>query len=66
MLELVHTIIYSYNKHSVIDEKFYINDKELTMYQFYNLLNNNKYLARHQRMNRAIDGTIYAELYRSN
>ena len=66
MLELIHKIVYSYNSHSVIKEKFYINGKECTMYQFYNILSKHNNLVYHSRMNKANDGTVYAELYRSN
>lgn len=66
MLELIHTIAYSYKTHSVVEEKFYINDEECTMYQFYNVLHSNNNLTYHSRMNKASDGTLYAELYRSN
>lgn len=66
MLELVHTITYSYSGHCVVEEKFYINDKECTMYQFYNVLNSNNNLVYHSRMNKTLSDTRYAELYRSN
>lgn len=67
MLELIHTIAYSYDTHSVVEEKFYINDEVCTMYQFYNVLyNNNNNFIHHSRMNKGSDGTVYAELYRSN
>jgi hypothetical protein len=66
MLELVHRIVYSYDTHSIAEEKFYINDEECTMCQFYNVLNKHNNLVYHSRMNKTNNSTEYAELYRSN
>lgn len=66
MLELAHKIIYSYDTHSVIEEKFYINKKTCTMYQFYNILHKHNNLIYMSEMNKTSNKTIYKQVYKSN
>lgn len=65
MLELLHTITYNFNAHSLTEEKFYINNEECTMYQFYNILHKHNNMIYTSEMNKTLNSTIYKQLYRS-